>query len=103
MHIIIKNQMLFRGHGCILLCILTPQATVTGYSEINCMSRINGESRRQPRIGVECDVIVVARNTEKVCVGLCKCFADGAFKILKKVNLSRGRDTKPWVRLAVGD
>ena len=67
------------------------------------MSRINGESRRQPLIGVECDVIVVARNTEKVCVGLCNCFTDGAFKILKKVNLSRDRDTKPWVRLAVGD
>ena len=67
------------------------------------MSRINGESRRQPLIGVECDSVVAARIIEKVCVGLCNCFTDGAFEILKKVNLSRGRDTKPRVRLAVGD
>jgi len=67
------------------------------------MSRINAESRRQPWIRVECGSVVVARHIEKVCVGLCSCFTDGAFKILKKVNLSRGRGTKSRVRLAVGD
>jgi hypothetical protein len=67
---------------------------MTGYSDINCMSRINAESRRQPRTMIECCSTVVAKNIEKVFEGLCSCFSGASFGALKKVILLRSRNHK---------